>query len=195
MAAGQSTQRALNRRGINKGRDGVDIEKEARETVQRTYSRDGLTPKQEEFAVAVANSLTLSDAYKKAYNAENMKAAHIYTAASQLMSNPKVARRVADLIEFKTQKSMMADVKRVRQHVFDRLMMESINEQSSPNARIKALELLGKIRGIDMFVNGGSNGGLMEGEGGEENNPDAAALEAKLRSKLRRQFGFDDESS
>mgnify|MGYP003635203956 CR=1 FL=1 len=62
--------------------------------------KGGLTAKQEGFAQGVARGLTLSDAYRMAYDAEKMKDATIWTEASSLVDNPKVATRVSILQKF-----------------------------------------------------------------------------------------------
>lgn len=62
-----------------------------------------LTAKQEAFAQAIADGLGQADAYRFAYNAENMKDESVYPQASKLMKNPKVATRVTEL------KSQVAD--------------------------------------------------------------------------------------
>lgn len=56
-----------------------------------------LTAKQEAFAQAIADGLGQADAYRFAYDAENMKDESVYPQASKLMKNPKVATRVGEL--------------------------------------------------------------------------------------------------
>jgi hypothetical protein len=56
-----------------------------------------LTAKQEAFAQAIADGLGQADAYRFAYDAENMKDATVYPNASRLISNSKVIARVAEL--------------------------------------------------------------------------------------------------
>jgi hypothetical protein len=56
-----------------------------------------LTAKQEAFAQGIADGLGQADAYRMAYDAENMKDNTIYPLASKLMNNNKVATRVAEL--------------------------------------------------------------------------------------------------
>jgi hypothetical protein len=56
-----------------------------------------LTAKQEAFAQGIADGLGQADAYRTAYDAENMKDETVYPNASRLMSNSKVAARVAQL--------------------------------------------------------------------------------------------------
>lgn len=56
-----------------------------------------LTAKQEAFAQAIADGLGQADAYRIAYDAEKMSTNNIYSKASVLMSDGKVAERVAQL--------------------------------------------------------------------------------------------------
>jgi hypothetical protein len=56
-----------------------------------------LTAKQEAFCQAIADGLGQADAYRMAYDAEGMKDNTIYSKASVLMSDGKVAARVAQL--------------------------------------------------------------------------------------------------
>jgi hypothetical protein len=56
-----------------------------------------LTFKQEAFAQAIADGMTQADAYRSAYDAEGMADNTIYSKASVLMSDGKVAERVREL--------------------------------------------------------------------------------------------------
>jgi hypothetical protein len=56
-----------------------------------------LTAKQELFAQCIADGMGQADAYRTAYDAEGMKDSTIYSKASVLMSDGKVAARVAEL--------------------------------------------------------------------------------------------------
>ena len=56
-----------------------------------------LTKKQEAFAVAVAKGSNLSDAYRKAYDADKMSAAAVHVTASRLVKNSKIALRLSGL--------------------------------------------------------------------------------------------------
>jgi len=58
-----------------------------------------LTPKQEAFADGIAAGLSQSDAYRAAYDAENMKPKQIWEEASKLAANPKVSQRLFVLHE------------------------------------------------------------------------------------------------
>ena len=56
-----------------------------------------LTAKQEAFAQGLANGLGQADAYRAAYDAENMKDNSIYRKAHDLIENVKITARVAEL--------------------------------------------------------------------------------------------------
>ena len=56
-----------------------------------------LTAKQEAFAQGIADGLGQADAYRMAYDAGGMTDNVIYTKASELMKNGKVAVRVSEL--------------------------------------------------------------------------------------------------
>lgn len=60
-------------------------------------AQDKLTAKQEAFAQAIADGLGQADAYRFAYDAEQMKDETVYPNASRLINNSKVAARVAEL--------------------------------------------------------------------------------------------------
>ena len=56
-----------------------------------------LTPKQEKFAQKYIELGNASEAYRQAYNAENMGVETIHVAASQLLAKHKVSIRVEEL--------------------------------------------------------------------------------------------------
>lgn len=59
---------------------------------------DKLTPKQEAFAAAFIETSNASEAYRTAYDVgENTKPESVWSNASQLLSDTKVAQRVAEL--------------------------------------------------------------------------------------------------
>lgn len=141
----------------------------------------GLTDKQENFAQGVAKGLTLSDAYRNAYSAGEMTSTAINSEASRLMDHPAIASRVKWLLQVRQEKSFALDAARIRAHVFDRLMIESVEDDSPPAARIRALELLGKIDVVSMFKE-------QKGPAVDE-HADPVELEAKLKAALGKLLG------
>jgi hypothetical protein len=110
----------------------------------------GLTAKQAAFAERVASGATLADSYRAAYDAEAMSAAAIYTEASKLMDHPLVAQRVNAALAQK-QAVEQHDAARIRRHVIESLHRESIDPNNPPSARVRALELLGKLDVVAVF--------------------------------------------
>lgn len=110
--------------------------------------QDGLTEKQIEFALGVVAGMPMLEAYRSAYNAENMTKASINAAANLLMDSPKVSAFIARLVEDKIEHSLASKKKWVRQYIIDRSIKESQDENNNAAARIKALELLGKTVGV-----------------------------------------------
>ena len=104
-----------------------------------------LTPKQEKFAQLVASGTNQSDAYRQAYNAENMQGKTINERASVLAKQDNVATRIAEL-----QKPIIAKTQYTLESYIDK--MNEISEQAlakgdfSPAA--KALENVGKVLGF-----------------------------------------------
>ena len=110
-----------------------------------------LTAKQESFARWVASgTCTLSDAYRSAYDAEGMANKTIWQAASRLMGNCKVAARVAELSKAQ-EAEYLHDGASLRAFVVNGLQIEA-TQASSPGARVRALELIGKLTEVQAFA-------------------------------------------
>lgn len=137
-----------------------------------TETAQSLTAKQEAFAVAVADGKTLSDAYRSAYDAENMKDSTVWTEASLLMDHPKVSARVAGIQKAREEKSLH-DHARLKRLVLERLHNEALTADSD-SARIRALELLGKS--IAMFTDRVEQ---------DDTQRSSADLERELMEKLK----------
>lgn len=60
----------------------------------RERNANTLTPKQSYFCRCVAGGLTLSDAYREAYDTQNMKVSTVHREAHALMAHPKITARV-----------------------------------------------------------------------------------------------------
>jgi hypothetical protein len=110
----------------------------------------GLTSKQEAFAQGVGRGLTLAQAYREAYDASGMAQASIHVEACKLMGNPLIAQRVNALVLERQAKTSLGST-RILAHVRERLMAESLDPDNSPSARIRALELLGRLGTVSAF--------------------------------------------
>jgi len=69
----------------------------APEAIKKEGQGNHLTPKQEKFALLVAQGMTQADAYRGAYSAKKMKPESVQVEASKLMSSPMVSLRVENL--------------------------------------------------------------------------------------------------
>lgn len=105
-----------------------------------------VTMKQDRFAAEVAYGENQTEAFRKAYDSARMKPSSIWSEASRLRRHPKVAARIDQL---KAEAELSAAEKRegVREFVLHELT-ELACEASTPSARLKALELLGKSVGL-----------------------------------------------
>ena len=105
-----------------------------------------LTRKQEIFACAIADGADRSSAYRSAYDAHQMTPPAVWTEASRLGRNPKVALRVDEL---------RAEAEEVRQTmlvgreeaILAQLEKEALTAKTD-SARIRAIELLGRHLGL-----------------------------------------------
>lgn len=66
-----------------------------------------LTPKQENFCLAYLETGNASEAYRRSYDAENMKPETINRNAKDLLDNSKIAARLAELTEEATTSAVM----------------------------------------------------------------------------------------
>jgi hypothetical protein len=73
-----------------------------------------MTPKQEKFAQCIADGMNQADAYRAAYDAEKMKPESIYSKASELMADGKVASRVQELKDQLSSKALWTRADSVR---------------------------------------------------------------------------------
>jgi hypothetical protein len=116
------------------------------------HDDNGLTVKREAFCQAMSSGhySSQSAAYRVAFDCSNMAAASVHAEASRLMANPAIASRIAELNELKRAVNSLNSAQ-IRAHVIARLHIESLDPDSSPASRIRALELLGKLGGVAAF--------------------------------------------
>lgn len=108
-----------------------------------------LTPKQEAFVHAYLETSNATEAYRRAYDAENMAEATINVKASELLKNGKVSVRLHELQERASAKVVLS-----RAWVLERLMRnaDAAVGKEDFQASNKALELLGKTDELGMFT-------------------------------------------
>lgn len=93
-----------------------------------------LTAKQEGFCLSVAKGLSLAQAYRDNYNAENMANETIWVKASELMSNGKVAVRVSGL-QGKAQERTLVTMESITAELDEnRMMGAKLDQPAAMNA-------------------------------------------------------------
>ena len=116
--------------------------------ISKSDSKPKLTAKQHRFATKMATGkLSMADAYRQSYSADNMKAATIRTEASKLMANPHVTSMISTLrgrIEAACAASALSD----RDIVLSKLRLLVDHALPSDSVKVRALELLGKSCGV-----------------------------------------------
>ena len=146
-------------------------------TAAVTAPSSKLTSKQEIFSQEYVKGNNASDAYRKAYSvSKNSKQSTIWRSAHEVLKNPKVTARIKALTKRKEDTALTTTLSLSR-YIVERLVEETKGE--NPSSRLKALELLGRHRDIDLFnpeskVNVTVN-----------NNRSSTELEADIREKLR----------
>lgn len=100
-----------------------------------------LTAKEEKFSVNVFSGMTLTDAYKDAYDAENMKDETIYVKASELMKKDKIRVRVQQLRDEANNSKIISAIRRKE------ILTEIVNVETNVDSRMKAIDLLNKMDG------------------------------------------------
>jgi hypothetical protein len=108
---------------------------------------NGVSPKQSAFAAFVAEGDSYTDAYRKAYDASNMKDQVVWNASSRLAKNKKVQLHI-DALKKRDATAVKAQEKLSKDWVVQRLQDEAQNSKNPAATRVRALELLGKTSGL-----------------------------------------------
>ena len=134
----------------------------------------GLTAKQEAFAIEVAKGSTLSAAYRKSYNTENMADKTVWDSASRLADHPAVAARINQEVE-RIERERPHDDAATRRLVRDYLVSVVQDAGAKTSDRNRAAELLGKVAGVSLFS---------QGEKGQSKVPQSRADLDQLLTRL-----------
>ena len=101
-----------------------------------------LTAKQEAFAQNIVSGMNQADAYRSAYDADNMSDNAIYREASLLMSHPKVSQRISDMRNELAKPTIMSAQERL-----EWLTGLVKDEETDVNAKLKAVDIMNKMQG------------------------------------------------
>ena len=136
----------LSRKQIREGLDSIPMD-----TILLGVGKSKeLTHKQKQFARHVALGKTKADAYRESYNTEgNPKT--VGNNASRLAQDTRIQ---VEIEAYKLAKEAEdyrnpADLRRL---VIHQLTQHALNGEINPAQRIKSLELLGKVAGVDVFM-------------------------------------------
>lgn len=158
---------------------GETQEQQPRRTrIKSAKTASGLTEKQEAFVQAVFSGDNFSDAYRQAYDAENMSNASIHRQAHELAYSPKVSARLEQLSREKEHERRMQRVSRA-DRTLQKLEEIALRPGDPDGTQVRALELLGKTMGL--FVD------RVETE--DKTERDAEAIRRDLEQRLDRLLG------
>ena len=104
--------------------------------------KEKLTTKQEKFITNIIKGMSQREAYKDAYNAENMKDETIDTEACLLFNDQKIAKRYNELLKELENEAVMTAIEK-------RLLLKqmALDKDNSINDRLKALDIDNKMAG------------------------------------------------
>jgi phage terminase small subunit len=100
-----------------------------------------LTGKQEEFAKNIVQGMSQADAYRSAYDAEDMSDGAIYVEASRLMDNPKVTLRIKELRNELARPTIMSAQERLE------WLSYLVNADAGTTDKLRAIDIMNKMTG------------------------------------------------
>lgn len=106
---------------------------------------DKLTPKQQAFALAYVETGNASEAYRRAYNAENMSPDALKVEASRTLAKPNVALTVAEL-QMKAQERTLVTVESITRELDE--AREMARQAGNANAFTGAVMGKAKVNGL-----------------------------------------------
>ena len=101
-----------------------------------------LTAKQEAFVQNIIQGMNQADAYRSAYNRENMTDNSIYVNASKLVSDAKVAQRLKELREQLAKPSIMSAQERL-----EWLTRLILSDDETTTDKLRAADIMNKMQG------------------------------------------------
>lgn len=108
---------------------------------------DALTPKQEAFCLAYIETGNASEAYRRAYDAENMSVDAVKVEASNLLKHPNISLTVQGMRQSHQERHNVTVDSLTRELDEDR---ELARENKQPSAAITAVMGKAKLHGLDV---------------------------------------------
>ena len=106
-----------------------------------------LTSKQKAFCRQLASGVSQAEAYRRSYNAENMKPETIYREAHELMKNPKVAAMV-ERLSSDADSQIVSERIASKTEILETLTRLMRGEESADSNRVRATQLLAQAQGL-----------------------------------------------
>ena len=100
-----------------------------------------LTGKQEEFAKNIVQGMSQADAYRSAYDVEDMSDNAIYVEASRLMDNPKVALRIKELRDTLAKPTIMSAQERLE------WLSYLVGADAGTTDKLRAIDIMNRMTG------------------------------------------------
>lgn len=169
---------ALHKRlGIDPGME-KKLATRAKVAGQSITSLHGVTFKQEKYAQGIADGLSLTEAYRRAYDCENMSEATINSKANELSRNGRVVARIDQLMEAR-EYMVQHDGAHIRSVVLKYLLDTVQSATVQDKDRLKAAELLGKTNLASLFTDN-----TKTNHGDDKASLDVDKLNAQLRQLI-----------
>lgn len=130
----------------------------------------GLTPKQEAFCLAFMETGNASEAYRRSYDADDMKPATVNRAAKELTDNPKIAARIDGLRSIHVERHKLTIDDLIAQLDEDRQFARA---QEAPAAAISAT--IGKAKLLGFFTDKVEHSGTISAASKEQRDAAVAA--------------------
>jgi hypothetical protein len=130
-------------------RKAIKVSSSEAERYTKGYSHQ-LTPNQTTFLNQMLAGDTLIHAYKTAYPNDKSATRTLHTSAYHLSNHPVIVAAMDKQALTLTNKQRL-NASAIREYVIDRLLIES-REAFTDSTRVRALELLGKVAEVGMFV-------------------------------------------
>ena len=100
-----------------------------------------LTGKQEEFAKNIVQGMSQADAYRSAYDVEDMSDNAIYVEASRLMDNPKVSLRIKELRDTLAKPTIMSAQERLE------WLSYLVGADAGTTDKLRAIDIMNRMTG------------------------------------------------
>lgn len=110
-----------------------------------------ITPRQRLFADLAFSGMDAALAYDRAYNTKNMKRNEVWVSAIALLNDSPVIRLRLNQLSERLSVVMTDEHERRKSLVLTGLEAIAVDTSQPTPARVKSFELLGKVRGTDLF--------------------------------------------